>query len=209
MIHPFSLKPERKASINPNMGIPSHHQMSLKNETVYGNFSYDVPGWATSSNQRVDIEIDVFDLDGVESVWFTYRRSDETNTPSGAMEERGDHPYAGQFGVTVSTFETLFVVRFYANDTLGEVTSSSEYTVLVLYNVPHDDGASNPRWLVLPVVLIVSVAVIIAVRLQGKRSPASRAPRAVCPGGRGCWGGDVSIRPRKLVPHDNAMCGKV
>lgn len=101
----------------------------------------------------------------------------------------GSNGWDGSFRVNVSKRETIFVVRFYANDTLGNTASSSEYTLLVTYD-PYEpypttsttttttttttspDDSLDPRYLVLPALLIVSLAVIIGVTLQEKRPPA-------------------------------------
>ncbi len=168
-----------------------HSQFSLQNETIFQNYTYD-NAYTWSQSCVPWVFIDVVDPNDVAAVWFTYRQSNESTTQKGDMAPSifGTNGWDGSFRVNVSERETIFVVRFYANDTLGNMASSSEYTLLVTYD-PYEpcpttsttttttttttfpDGSLDPRYLVFLAVLGLSVVIIAGVILQWRKPPAS------------------------------------
>ena len=120
---------------------------SLQNDTVFENFQVEnnfTNFWQCTPR----VSIDVSDSDGIDSVWFTYRRSKETSVLNKSMDM---YPYGdlircvGYFTVTVSQTTTEFIIQFHANDSLGHQTSSDEYSLFIRYDPGTSaDGSIDP-----------------------------------------------------------------
>ena len=124
---------------------------------VFGNYSIDLT--STFYNQCTPrVYIDVYDPDGVDAVWSSYKRANETSWKNQSMNL---HPpgegntYRSRFTVNVSRAETWFDVQFFANDTLGHMSSSSVYPLKILYNKPDYPGPSEFPWFLVVQVLVV------------------------------------------------------
>ena len=125
---------------------------------IFGNYSTDLT--ITFYNHCTpSVDIDVYDPDGVDAVWFSYKRANETSWKNQSMNL---HPpgegntYVGRFTVNVSRAETWFDVQFLANDTLGHMSSSSVYPLEILYNKPDTlDSSEFPWFLVVPVLVVI------------------------------------------------------
>jgi len=123
---------------------------------VFGNYSTDLT--STFYNQCTP-SVDVYDPDGVDAVWLSYKRANETSWKNQSMNL---HPpgegntYVGRFTVNVSRAETWFDVQFFANNTLGHMSSSSVYPLEILYNKPDTlDSSEFPWFLVVPVLVVI------------------------------------------------------
>ena len=143
----------------PNLNDSQSALISNSSEgPVFGNYSTDLT--STFYNQCTpSVDIDVYDPDGVDAVWLSYKRANETSWTNQSMSllPPGEgNTYVGRFTVNVSRTETWFDVQFFANDTLGHMSSSSVYPLLILYNKPDDPGPSVFPWfLVVPVLVVI------------------------------------------------------
>jgi len=116
----------------------AYFQPHLQNDTVFGNYTFSNT-WTDDTVGTPDVRIDVTDPDGIDSVWLTYRRENETSILNKSMHTSfiGNwNSYTGWFRVNVSQTETWFIVQFHANDTLGHQASSIEYRLAVYYSRP-------------------------------------------------------------------------
>jgi len=124
---------------NSSMTTTQHtsYLPSQENQTVFANYSYD-SGDTTSSNPSISVRIDVVDQDGVEMVWFLYRRTNESqwsNNKSMVISPAfGENTFSGSFRVTLAPYTTEFDIQFFANDSLGHVAESVVYQLMAHYN---------------------------------------------------------------------------
>lgn len=111
-------------------------QSNFQDDTIFGNYTYTYPNYYP---WLVSVYIDVQDSDGVDSVWLSYRRENETLVLNQSMSRTvlgSGNRYVGDFRANVSQTVTGFIVQFHANDTLGHQASSIEYSLIVYYNPP-------------------------------------------------------------------------
>ncbi len=124
---------------NSSMTTTQHtlYLPSQENQTVFANYSYD-SGDTTSSNPSISVRIDVVDQDGVEMVWFLYRRTNESqwsNNKSMVISPAyGENTFSGSFRVTLAPYTKKFDIQFFANDSLGHVAESVVYQLMAHYN---------------------------------------------------------------------------
>lgn len=143
--------------------IDSHgFRPSLEDDTVFGNYTteytYTHYPWCTP-----EVHIDVHDPDGVDSVWLTYRRANETSGLNQSMDvlpPNNGNSYVGHFTVDVSPYTNEFIVQFHANDSLGDQTSSNEYTLVIFYNPPDPPENGNYGLELLLGLSFVAIAVV-------------------------------------------------
>jgi hypothetical protein len=124
----------------------SHFRPSDQGDTLFGNFSAGNTHAYSNGYCQPDIYIDVQDPDGVDTVWVSYRRANETSVLNKTMDESGlgdSNSYFCYIAVFVSEAETYFIVRFYANDSLGFQTSSDDETLKILYNPPNPTSPTS------------------------------------------------------------------
>jgi len=124
---------------------------------VFGNYS--TRRTATFYSQCTpSVDVDVYDPDGVDAVWLSYKRANETSWTNRSMSllPPGEgNTYHGRFTVNVSQTETLFDVQLFANDTLGNMSVSSVYPLMILYSRPNLVDASEFPWFLVGPVLVV------------------------------------------------------
>ena len=125
---------------------------------VFGNYSTDLTN--TFSNQCTPaVYVDVYDPDGVDAVWLSHKRANETSWKNRSMSLRppGEgNTYVGRFTVNVSQGETLFDVQFFANDTLGNMSVSSVHSFYIRYSRPNPVDSSGFPWFLVGPVLVVA-----------------------------------------------------
>jgi hypothetical protein len=136
----------------------NNFQPSLQEDAVFGNYSTDF----TFTNYKQctpEISIDVLDPDGIDSVWFTYRRTNETSVLNQSMDILSSdslNRYVGYFTVIVSQTTTEFAIQFHTNDSLGHQSSSDEYLLVIRYDPgTSNDGSVDPN-------LIIGLSIAIA-----------------------------------------------
>ncbi len=139
-------------------------QQSLQDDTVFGNYTSDGT-FTYYKSCRPSVFIGVYDPDGVDSVWLTYRRANETSVLNQSMDIYPlgySNRYVGSFEVSVSLSETEFIVLFHANDSLGYQTSSNEFSLFILYNPPDPpaNGSFDPN-----LIIGLSIAIVVSVGL--------------------------------------------
>jgi hypothetical protein len=153
--------------------LATDRRISLANETVFQNFTATDTS-ITSEYHNPSVYVDVYDPDGIEAVWFSYRRANESTAQTKPMEKRPQgNRYHGIFSITVSEPETDFVIRIYANDSLGNTASSREYNLRVQYYPYHyhDPGiVLGPAQFILLVVVALSAVVVVILYLVFKRA---------------------------------------
>ncbi len=144
-------------------------------DTVFGNYS----SLFTSSylnRLRPSVQIAVYDPDGIDTVWFFYKRTNESvgqNQTMRPMESEPRNRYSGYFDAYVTDLYTDWTIRFYANDSNGIESASEEYSLRVAFN-PADtlptDGADYALYtaiIAIPI-LVILIAVVIKKR-SGKQ----------------------------------------
>jgi hypothetical protein len=135
---------------------------SLEDDTVFGNYTTD--NTFTYYNRCTpSVRIDVYDPDGVDSVWLTYRRANETSMLNQTMDTTSLgrwNTYEGDFEVDVSLSETEFIVQFHCNDSLGYQSSSGEFSLFILYNPPDPPENGNYGMELLLGLSIVAIVVV-------------------------------------------------
>lgn len=155
------------ALVSPVSGIGCHldlihYQPSLQDDTVFGNYTTD--NTMTYYNTCTpEVQIEVYDPDGIDSVWLTYRRMNESSILNETMDvlSLGDrNTYIAYFTVNVYQTYNNFVVQFHANDSLGHQTSSNEYSLVVVYNPPDPPANGNYG---LQLIIGLSISSIVAV----------------------------------------------
>ncbi len=117
-----------------------------------------------------EVMIDVVDQDGVAMVWFSYKRSNESQWSNQSMQKwpaLGENTFYGSSRVTLSKYTNIFDIKFFANDSLGHVAESEVYELLVYYNPPDPppDASSLPIRVAIFAIIVVSL-IIIAFKLK-------------------------------------------
>ena len=161
----------------PNLNDRQSALISNSSEgPVFGNYSTDFT--ITFYNHCTpSVDIDVYDPDGVDAVWLSYKRANETSWKNQSMNL---HPpgegntYVGWFTVNVSRAETWFDVQCFANDTLGHMSSSSVYPLEILYNKPDTLDSSEFPWFLVGPVLVITFSLglyLLWTRLRPSNQP--------------------------------------
>jgi hypothetical protein len=154
---------------------PGDIHLSLQDDTVFGNYTSDgTLAYYTTCSPSVFI--DVYDPDGVDSVWFTYRRSNETEPLVEFMESLPpgeSRTYVGRFEANVSQSETEFIVQFHANDTLGHQSLTDEFSLVVFYSSPDPTGNGGLDALLISVSAVV-VLVLLGIMYASRRESEHR-----------------------------------
>ena len=104
------------------------------------------------------VDIDVYDPDGVDAVWLSYKRANETSWKNRSMSllPPGEgNTYHGRFTVNVSQTETWFDVQIFANDTLGNMSVSSVYPLVIHYSRPNPVDGSEFIWITVVPALVI------------------------------------------------------
>ncbi len=142
--------------------------------------------------------VDVYDPDGIDTVWivgerqsdglivnetFTWMQGNEPPGPPYGAPQVIDKSYCGGFRAKALDTDELWSLRFYANDTNGEVSMSAEYRILVYVTFPlttveppttntTDNSVTqvNLGWVAIGGVGIGTVVVVI-VLWQRRRAP--------------------------------------
>ncbi len=150
------------------------YYLSQENQTEFAHYRTDNT-WTYSKTCFPEVLIDVVDLDGVASVWFSYKRSNESQWNNQSMNPSGlgENTYFGSFQSTVSEYTTLFNITIFANDSLGHISESELYGLRVdySYDPPPEPGLSD---LFIPItvgtitVILFSAIVIIDKRTSKK-----------------------------------------
>ncbi|MHA1929702.1 MAG: hypothetical protein ACTSV2_14110 [Candidatus Thorarchaeota archaeon] len=120
--------------------------------------------------------IDVVDLDGVASVWFSYKRSNESqwNNKSMNPSNQGANFFIGYLNVIVSERTTVYNITFYANDSLGHISESELYELSISYSPSTYGGEFRLSDLNIPIIvgtitmILFSVIVILDKRTSKK-----------------------------------------
>ena len=152
------------------------YSLSQENQTEFSKYqTLDTRIYSKYCFPRV--LIDVVDLDGVASVWFSYKRSNESqwNNKSMNPSNQGANFFIGYFNVIVSESTTVYNITFYANDSLGHISESELYELSIHYIHDHPPPENNLflffQIIVVGTIIIVgfSALVIIDKRTSKKR----------------------------------------
>jgi len=113
------------------------YYLSQENQTEFAHYNIGNT-WTYHPTCAPQVYIDVVDLDGVASVWFSYKRSNESQWNNKSMNPSGlgENTFMGYFQSTVSEFTTVFNITFFANDSLGHILESELYELSIHYS--HD-----------------------------------------------------------------------
>ena len=157
---------------NSSMTTTQHtlYLPSQENQTEFLHYSYD-SGDTTSSHPSISVRIDVVDQDGVEMVWFLYKRTNESQSSNNEsmviLSAFGENTFIGSFRVTLAPYTTEFDIQFFANDSLGHVAESVVYQLRAHYNPgdpPPPDTSSIPlRFAIFIIILLGAVVIILKV----------------------------------------------
>ena len=112
--------------------------------------------------------IDVVDLDGVALVWFSYKRSNESQWNNKSMASRpshGENAFSGWFYATVSEYTTVYNITFFANDSLGHISKSELYELSVYYshNPPPPENDLFFQIIVVGTIIIVGFSALVII----------------------------------------------
>ena len=119
-----------------------------------------------SSNYLGKIWVDVVDSDGVDSVWMQYHWEGMASWVNKIMENHSpsnNDTYSGSISGTLEPGYNHFFVKFFANDSLGNLAESEIYNDTVYYNAP--DLPSSPWIYLIPIIVYSSVVIIALVAI--------------------------------------------
>ena len=136
--------------------------LSQENQTEFTHYRTGNT-WTYHSTCVPHVYIDVVDLDGVASVWFSYKRSNESQWNNKSMTPPAlvDNTFFGSFQSTVSEYHTDFDIKFFANDSLGHISESELYGLTADYSYDPTTPEPTPEPdLILPI-LLVTISIII------------------------------------------------
>ncbi|MCK4567416.1 MAG: hypothetical protein KAU48_08910 [Candidatus Thorarchaeota archaeon] len=142
------------------------YYLSQDNQTQFSYFESDTT-WTYHPTCAPSVYIDVVDLDGVASVWFSYKRSNESQWNNKSMVSAtplGENTFAGWFHATVSEYHTDFDIRFFVNDSLGHISKSGLYGLTVDYSRDYPTPTTEPTPesdIFLPLIGAVTISIII------------------------------------------------
>ena len=142
------------------------HYLSQDNQTQFAYYRTDNT-WTYSKTCFPEVLIDVVDLDGVASVWFSYKRSNETQWNNKSMVSAtplGENTFFGSFHSTVSEYNTAFNIKFFVNDSLGHISKSGLYELSVRYDIPTTTPTTTPTPepdLILPLIGAATISIIV------------------------------------------------
>jgi hypothetical protein len=140
------------------------YNLSQENQTEFSYFESDNT-WTYSKTCFPEVLIDVVDLDGVASVWFSYKRSNESQWNNQSMVSApplGENTFFGMFHSTVSEYTTVFNITFFANDSLGHISKSELYGLTVDYSYDPPPPEYTPRPdIILHLIGAVTISIIV------------------------------------------------
>ena len=117
------------------------------------------------------IEIDVVDEDGVDIVWMQYRSENETTWSISFLENNPpyrNYTYIGTFESILKPGYNTFFLKFFANDTLGNISESEIHEWTVYYM--REEVPTPFLYYLLPVLVVsLGVAVLIGAWWYRKR----------------------------------------
>ena len=108
------------------------------------------------------VEIDVVDEDGVDTVWMQYRLENETTWANSYLENNPPYlnsTYIGIFEATLKPGYNSFSFQFFANDTLGNLSESEVYEWTVYYM--REEGPTPLLDYLIPALVISSVILVL------------------------------------------------
>jgi len=157
------------------------HYLSQENQTGFAHYRTDNT-WTYSKTCFPEVIIDIVDLDGVASVWFSHRRSNESQWNNKSMVSApplGENTFFGSFQSTVSEYNTDFDIRFFANDSLGHISASGLYGLTVDYDMPYPTTNSTTEptpepdlfipMIVLTITIIVVSLIVVALKVKDRK----------------------------------------
>ncbi|MHA1958895.1 MAG: hypothetical protein ACW99U_01610 [Candidatus Thorarchaeota archaeon] len=145
---------------------------TLAQDTVFGNYSTD---YTSSQYNPVTpaVEIEAYDPDGIDTVWFFYRLTNNSvgqNQTMEPIEWERPNTYRGHFLAYVTNAVTDWAIRFYANDSNGVVSVSEEYILRVYFNPPNTLPADGADYVIYGVIIAIPLLTILIAVLARKRS---------------------------------------
>lgn len=148
------------------------YSLSQENQTEFLHYRTDrtVSPYPAISPE---VMIDVVDQDGVGMVWFSYKRSNESQWNNQSMQKwpaLGENTFYGSSRVTLSKYTNIFDIKFFANDSLGHVAESEVYELLVYYNPPDPPPEFDPFLPLMAVTIsIIAVSAILISLIRRRR----------------------------------------
>ena len=147
----FTVIPQTHDVLNdlPDINIQTFNAHA---DLIFGNYSYD-SAWTNYPWCQPSVYIGVHDSDEVDTVWFRYKRANESNWQNKSMDPMQGTwiaTHMGFFRVNVSQTETWFDIQFFANDTTGNLYESSIYPLKISYSRPHPYEETLPWFLIIP-----------------------------------------------------------
>ena len=130
---------------------------------VVSNFYLDPSDSDTySADYQGLVEIDAVDADGVDIVWLQYHWEDEVSWSHGLMESEvpfHNDTYSGTIRGTLKPGDNRFFVKFFANDTLGNLSESEVFNRTVYYM--HEEGPTPFLYYLAPILALFCGAIAV------------------------------------------------
>jgi hypothetical protein len=131
--------------------------------TVFGNYSTN--GTSAFYNRAFPTaQIEVYDPDGIDTVWFFYKRTNESVGQNQTMEPvEWEHRnyYSGNFEAYVTNRYTDWNIRFYANDSNGIESASEEYILRVVFSKSHTYTLSQETFGMAAIIIAIPIILIL------------------------------------------------
>ncbi|MGY5875432.1 MAG: hypothetical protein RTU30_06785 [Candidatus Thorarchaeota archaeon] len=115
--------------------------------------------------------IDVSDEDGVDQVWCSYRKENDTEWMNVSMGQRDSDTYSCVVFGYLEEFRTTFHIHFHANDTNGMSSTSELFSEVVYYDAPDPPPNSHiPDLIILLTAAVFGISIIVVLALRRRKS---------------------------------------
>ncbi len=108
------------------------------------------------------VEVDVDDIDEVDMVWLQYHWEDDSSWSNGIMESQApfhNETYTGYIIGILQPGDNRFFVKFFANDTFGNLAESEIHNRTVYYM--REEGPTPFLYYLIPALAVSSVVLVL------------------------------------------------